>query len=325
MLKQVSKYPERGLNGKIKFLLECRFQENKKRKIKNSNNLKLGQWSSVQEPRLRTSRRTKRRRRASNETPDEISDRWRKLCFPFVENGATSRLYTMTKSHHSFPWPKEEQLRANLSIYPSRKLSLGYQTFRDRWYIFFFFSDPPTFLSLSLSMRFFLLSGGHVYLLDPVPRLYRQRSLRRRPSGTSGERFWVVTWEESSLSEGVPSSTRFARSPRFFRRSKSLEIEKDPFLGVAEKAAPLVRHGEEIKGARAVSRESGLHYERDREYSCVRLESNRVLFLARVRNFDFYWFIRCRICTKDQTYFFFIHKNTFIRLCFVVKIVVSIF
>lgn len=118
---------------------------------------------------------------------------------------ATSWWYTVTKSHQSsLGLPKRyrigRQLRANLSIYPSTKLSLGYQSFRWYIYISILLSLKPSHLSLSLYMRFFL-SGGHVYLLDPVPRLYRRRYLferrpgRRQPSGTSNEHFWVV-WRE---------------------------------------------------------------------------------------------------------------------------------
>lgn len=78
---------------------------------------------------------------------------------------------------------------------------------------------------------------------------------------------------ELVIGVGVRSWTRFARSPRFYRRSKSLEIEKDPFPRVSQRrrkeAAPFSPTIGEIKGARAVSRESGLHYER--EYAYVRL------------------------------------------------------
>lgn len=161
--------------------------------------------------------------------------------------------------------------------------------------IFFFFSNPLSFYAPLLA----LLSGGHVYLLDPVPRLYRQRSLRRRPSGTSGEHFWVVTWEESSLSEGVRSWTRFTRSPRFFRRSKCLEIEKDPFLGVTEKAAPFSpTRGNQ--GAKAVYIMSGIV--NTRAFGSSRIEFFIPHSSEKFRE-RFYWFMRCRICTNDQSYF----------------------
>lgn len=93
------------------------------------------------------------------------------------------------------------QLRANLSIYPSTKLSLGYQSFRWYIYLFFFLSNPLISFSFSLYALLLVASGDHVYLLDPVPRLYRRRYLferrpgRRQPSGTSNEHFWVV-WRE---------------------------------------------------------------------------------------------------------------------------------
>lgn len=117
---------------------------------------------------------------------------------------ATSRWYTVTKSHQSSPGPKR------FTIQRTGSCELICQFIRQRnshWatralliyiYIFFFLSNPLISLSLSLYMRFFL-SGGHVYLLDPVPWLYRRRYLferrRRQPSGTSNEHFWVV-WRE---------------------------------------------------------------------------------------------------------------------------------
>lgn len=139
-------------------------------------------------------------------TADEISQR-----ATFVSHSWKMGSYVLVihgdKVSSVFPGSSKEvftihrtgrQLRANLSIYPSTKLSLGYQSFR--WYISILLSLKPSHLSLSLYMRFFL-SGGHVYLLDPVPRLYRRRYLferrpgRRQPSGTSNEHFWVV-WRE---------------------------------------------------------------------------------------------------------------------------------
>lgn len=197
---------------------------------------------------------------------------------------ATSWWYTVTKSHQSsLGLPKRyrigRQLRANLSIYPSTKLSLGYQSFRWYIYISILLSLKPSHLSLSLYMRFFL-SGGHVYLLDPVPRLYRRRYLferrpgRRQPSGTSNEHFWVV-WRErraryrswgSQLDE-IRTITSFLPSlkePWNWKGSLSPSVTEKK-----EGGCPFSPTIGEIKGARAVSRESGLHYER--EYAYVRL------------------------------------------------------
>lgn len=57
---------------------------------------------------------------------------------------------------------------------------------------------------------------------------------------------------ELVIGVGVRSWTRFARSPRFYRRSKSLEIEKDPFPRVSQRrrkeAAPLVRQSGKSRG-----------------------------------------------------------------------------
>lgn len=197
---------------------------------------------------------------------------------------ATSWWYTVTKSHQSsLGLPKRyrigRQLRANLSIYPSTKLSLGYQSFRWYIYISILLSLKPSHLSLSLYMRFFL-SGGHVYLLDPVPRLYRRRYLferrpgRRQPSGTSNEHFWVV-WRErraryrswgSQLDE-IRTITSFLPSlkePWNWKGSLSPSVTEKK-----EGGCPFSPTIGEIKGARAVSRESGLYYER--EYAYVRL------------------------------------------------------
>lgn len=200
---------------------------------------------------------------------------------------ATSWWYTVTKSHQSsLGLPKRS------SRYTGRAGSceLICQFIRQRnsdWatrafvdiYISILLSLKPSHLSLSLYMRFFL-SGGHVYLLDPVPRLYRRRYLferrlgRRQPSGTSNEHFWVV-WRErraryrswgSQLDE-IRTITSFLPSlkePWNWKGSLSPSVTEKK-----EGGCPFSPTIGEIKGARAVSRESGLHYER--EYAYVRL------------------------------------------------------
>lgn len=198
---------------------------------------------------------------------------------------ATSWWYTVTKSHQSsLGLPKRyrigRQLRANLSIYPSTKLSLGYQSFRWYIYLFFFLSNPLISFSFSLYALLLVASGDHVYLLDPVPRLYRRRYLferrpgRRQPSGTSNEHFWVV-WRErraryrswgSQLDE-IRTITSFLPSlkePWNWKGSLSPSVTEKK-----EGGCPFSPTIGEIKGARAVSRESGLYYER--EYAYVRL------------------------------------------------------
>lgn len=172
------------------------------------------------------------------------------------------------------------QLRANLSIYPSTKLSLGYQSFRWYIYLFFFLSNPLISFSFSLYALLLVASGDHVYLLDPVPRLYRRRYLferrpgRRQPSGTSNEHFWVV-WRErraryrswgSQLDEirTIISFLPSLKEPWNWKGSLSPSVTEKK-----EGGCPFSPTIGEIKGARAVSRESGLHYER--EYAYVRL------------------------------------------------------
>lgn len=220
-------------------------------------------------------------------TADEISQR-----ATFVSHSWKMGSYVLVihgdKVSSVFPGSSKEvftihrtgrQLRANLSIYPSTKLSLGYQSFRWYIYISILLSLKPSHLSLSLYMRFFL-SGGHVYLLDPVPRLYRRRYLferrpgRRQPSGTSNEHFWVV-WRErraryrswgSQLDE-IRTITSFLPSlkePWNWKGSLSPSVTEKK-----EGGCPFSPTIGEIKGARAVSRESGLYYER--EYAYVRL------------------------------------------------------
>lgn len=200
---------------------------------------------------------------------------------------ATSWWYTVTKSHQSSPGlPK----RSSRYTGQAGSCELICQFIRQRnshWatrafvdiYIYSSFSQTLSSLSLSLYMRFFL-SGGHVYLLDPVPRLYRRRYLferrpgRRQPSGTSNEHFWVV-WRErraryrswgSQLDE-IRTITSFLPSlkePWNWKGSLSPSVTEKK-----EGGCPFSPTIGEIKGARAVSRESGLHYER--EYAYVRL------------------------------------------------------
>lgn len=198
---------------------------------------------------------------------------------------ATSWWYTVTKSHQSsLGLPKRyrigRQLRANLSIYPSTKLSLGYQSFR--WYIyiylFFFLSNPLISLFLFIcasscrEVTYTFLIPFHDSIVGDICSNDDQDGDNPQEQATSIFESCDVRGE-LVIGVGVRSWTRFARSPRFYRRSKSLEIEKDPFPRVSQRrrkeAAPFSPTIGEIKGARAVSRESGLHYER--EYAYVRL------------------------------------------------------
>lgn len=191
---------------------------------------------------------------------------------------ATSRWYTVTKSHQSSPGPKR------FTIQRTGSCELICQFIRQRnshWatralliYIYIYSSFSQTLssfsLSLSLYMRFFL-SGGHVYLLDPVPWLYRRRYLferrrrrRRQPSGTSNEHFWVVWRERRARYRSWGSQLDEIRTITSF-----LPSLKEPWNWKGslsrchreEGGCPFSPTIGEIKGARAVSRESGLRYE----------------------------------------------------------------
>lgn len=201
---------------------------------------------------------------------------------------ATSWWYTVTKSHQSSPGlPK----RSSRYTGQAGSCELICQFIRQRnshWatrafvdiYIYSSFSQTLSSLSFSLYALLLVASGDHVYLLDPVPRLYRRRYLferrpgRRQPSGTSNEHFWVV-WRErraryrswgSQLDEirTIISFLPSLKEPWNWKGSLSPSVTEKK-----EGGCPFSPTIGEIKGARAVSRESGLYYER--EYAYVRL------------------------------------------------------
>lgn len=178
---------------------------------------------------------------------------------------ATSWWYTVTKSHQSsLGLPKRyrigRQLRANLSIYPSTKLSLGYQSFRWYIYISILLSLKPSHLSLSLYMRFFLSRREitYTFLIPFHDSIVGDICSNDDQDGDNPQEQATSIFEscdvrgELVIGVGVRSWTRFARSPRFYRRSKSLEIEKDPFPRVSQRrrkeAAPLVRQSGKSRG-----------------------------------------------------------------------------
>lgn len=180
---------------------------------------------------------------------------------------ATSWWYTVTKSHQSSPGlPKKftihrtgRQLRANLSIYPSTKLWLGYQSFRWYIYISILLSLKPSHLFLFLficasscrEVTYTFLIPFHDYIVGDICSNDDQDGDNPQEQATSIFESCDVRGE-LVIGVGVRSWTRFARSPRFYRRSKSLEIEKDPFPRVSQRrrkeAAPLVRQSGKSRG-----------------------------------------------------------------------------
>lgn len=161
-----------------------------------------------------------------------------------------------------FPWSKEvhdtedRQLRANLSIYPSTKLSLGYQSSADI-YIYSFFSQTLSSLSLFIcasscrEVTYTFLILFHDSIVGDICSNDDDDDDDDNPQEQATSIFESCDVRgELVIGVGARSWTRFARSPRFYRRSKSLEIEKDPFLGVTEKkeAAPLVRQSGKSRG-----------------------------------------------------------------------------
>lgn len=192
------------------------------------------------------------------------ADRQRNLCFPFLENGSYVSVVHGDKVSSVFPWSKEvhdtedRQLRANLSIYPSTKLSLGYQSSADIYiYIFFFLSNPLISLSLFIcapscrEVTYTFLILFHDSIVGDICSNDDDDDDDDNPQEQATSIFESCDVRgELVIGVGARSWTRFARSPRFYRRSKSLEIEKDPFLGVTEKkeAAPLVRQSGKSRG-----------------------------------------------------------------------------
>lgn len=276
---------QRGSSGKKLFdkipsITIADSKKKKKEKRKRSFNFLSEIWNfdaAVPEHQLR--------RRAERHSRWNLSAR--NLCFPFVENGklrlGDTRWQSLISLLRVFQRSSRYTGQAGsceliCQFIRQRNSDWATRAFVDI-YISILLSLKPSHLSLSLYMRFFL-SGGHVYLLDPVPRLYRRRYLferrlgRRQPSGTSNEHFWVV-WRErraryrswgSQLDE-IRTITSFLPSlkePWNWKGSLSPSVTEKK-----EGGCPFSPTIGEIKGARAVSRESGLYYER--EYAYVRL------------------------------------------------------
>lgn len=153
---------------------------------------------------------------------------------------ATSWWYTVTKSHQSsLGLPKRyrigRQLRANLSIYPSTKLWLGYQSFR--WYIYIYSSFSQTLSSLSFSLYALLLVGR-----SRIPSWSRSTTLsseisvrtttRTATTLRNKQRAFLsrVTWEESSLSELGFAVGRDSHDHLVFTvAQRALKLKRIPF------------------------------------------------------------------------------------------------
>lgn len=127
-------------------------------------------------------------------------------------------------------------------------------------YIYSSFSQTLSSLSLSLYMRFFLSRREitYTFLIPFHDSIVGDICSNDDQDGDNPQEQATSIFEscdvrgELVIGVGVRSWTRFARSPRFYRRSKSLEIEKDPFPRVSQRrrkeAAPLVRQSGKSRG-----------------------------------------------------------------------------
>lgn len=156
---------------------------------------------------------------------------------------ATSWWYTVTKSHQSsLGLPKRyrigRQLRANLSIYPSTKLSLGYQSFRWYIYISILLSLKPSHLFLFL----FICASSCRVGRSRIPSWSRSTTLsseisvrtttRTATTLRNKQRAFLsrVTWEESSLSELGFAVGRDSHDHLVFTvAQRALKLKRIPF------------------------------------------------------------------------------------------------
>lgn len=174
----------------------------------------------------------------------------------------------MTKSHQSSPGlPK----RSSRYTGQAGSCELICQFIRQRnshWatrafvdiYIYSSFSQTLSSLSLSLYMRFFLSRREitYTFLIPFHDSIVGDICSNDDQDGDNPQEQATSIFEscdvrgELVIGVGVRSWTRFARSSRFYRRSKSLEIEKDPFPRVSQRrrkeAAPLVRQSGKSRG-----------------------------------------------------------------------------
>lgn len=143
---------------------------------------------------------------------------------------ATSWWYTVTKSHQSSPGPKRFTENRQLICQFIRQRNSHWATRASE--VADIYSSFSQTLPFSLSLFFYallLVGRSRIPSWSCSTTPSSEISVRRRrgqPSGTSNEHFWVA-WRErrARYRRGARSWTRFARSPRFYRRSKSLEIE----------------------------------------------------------------------------------------------------
>lgn len=158
---------------------------------------------------------------------------------------ATSWWYTVTKSHQSsLGLPKRyrigRQLRANLSIYPSTKLSLGYQSFR--WYIYIYLSILLSLKPSHLSLFLFICASSCRVGKSRIPSWSRSTTLsseisvrtttRTATTLRNKQRAFLsrVTWEESSLSELGFAVGRDSHDHLVFTvAQRALKLKRIPF------------------------------------------------------------------------------------------------
>lgn len=191
--------------------------------------------------------------------------------------GATSWWYTVTKSHQSSPGPKRFTENRQLICQFIRQRNSHWATRASEVAdIYSSFSQTlPFSLSLFLcasscrEVTYTFLILFHDSIVGDICSTTTRTTLRNKQRAFLSR----VTWEESSLSEGGSQLDEIRTITSF------LPSLKEPWNWIGslsrchgeKEAAPLVRHGE-IKGARAVSRESGLHYDHVGSWIRIRVD-----------------------------------------------------
>lgn len=180
---------------------------------------------------------------------------------------ATSWWYTVTKSHQSSPGLPKRSSRYTgragsceliCQFIRQRNSHWATRAFVDIYiYLFFFLSNPLISLFLFIcasscrEVTYTFLIPFHDSIVGDICSNDDQDGDNPQEQATSIFESCDVRGE-LVIGVGVRSWTRFARSLRFYRRSKSLEIEKDPFPRVSQRrrkeAAPLVRQSGKSRG-----------------------------------------------------------------------------
>lgn len=255
---------QRGSSGKKLFdkipPITIADSKKKKRERKRSFNFLSEIWNfdaAVPEHQLR--------RRAEHHSRWNLSAR--NLCFPFVENGklrlGDTRWQSLISLLRVFQRSSRYTGQAGsceliCQFIRQRNSDWATRAFVDI-YISILLSLKPSHLFLFLficasscrEVTYTFLIPFHDYIVGDICSNDDQDGDNPQEQATSIFESCDVRGE-LVIGVGVRSWTRFARSPRFYRRSKSLEIEKDPFPRVSQRrrkeAAPLVRQSGKSRG-----------------------------------------------------------------------------